>query len=170
MVLARGAGGHAMFLVRDADLVIVHRSDTDRNRDVRGPVIWKLVDDVLGARTGAVARKPAFVPLSPRPIPSALPAPEPGALVAAQPDEIAAIVGRYALGPEAEARVFLWKDRPFVFVPGQGEGELFARAGGGWTVQVVDGVDIVFPRGAGGAVEAMVLRLGDQELRATRMP
>lgn len=168
VVLARGAGGHAMFLLRDADLVFVHRSDTDRDRDVRGPAIWKLVDGVLGARTGALAHKPALGPLSARPIPSALPVLDQPVLVAVKPEDVAAIVGSYVMGPEATARVFVWEDRPFVFVPGHGEGELFARADGHWTVRVVDGVDIAFPRTAGGNVEAMVLRLGDRELRATR--
>lgn len=46
--------------------------------------------------------------------------------------------------------MFLYEGRAFLSVPGEGDGELFVRPGGTFTVRVVEGVTIRFDEEAWG--------------------
>jgi CubicO group peptidase (beta-lactamase class C family) len=47
---ARGAGGHFIMIIPTLDLVIVHRADTDRGKEVAGPDFGRLLDLILSAK------------------------------------------------------------------------------------------------------------------------
>ncbi len=73
--LARGTGGQAIFVIPGDEMVIVHRGDTDNGRSVWGPQIWTLVEQLVAARNGPPAAKPAFGPMRAVALASQLPAP-----------------------------------------------------------------------------------------------
>lgn len=77
-------------------------------------------------------------------------------------------VGRYTVGPDTAIRVFLFRGRPYVHVPGEGDALLFPRGEDRFTVRVVSGVEVVFGRDDRGEVEQIVLTLGPQEIRAAK--
>lgn len=168
VVLARGTGGQAIFVIPGAQLVVVHRADTDRERHVRGPHVWRIVERILAAGLGTAPEDPELTRLDPVPLPNAPPPLDTPKIVEADPDEIQALVGDYTFGPGAEGRIFLHEDRPYIFVPGEGEAELFATADGAYTVRVISGVTIRPVRNGAGEVTAIVLRLGEREMRAEK--
>ena len=170
IILGRGTGGQALFVIPDADLVLVHRGDTDNGREVDGAHVWMLVERLLGARVGEPAGGAATVVFQPRPLPSALEAPAPVALTSPGPDAIRPYLGRYEFGPGAVGEVFLFEGRAFLSVPGEGDGELFLRPDGTFTVRVVEGVTIRFDEEAAGEVRGLELTLGGNKMTATRIP
>ena len=114
--VGRGTGGQGIVVIPEADLVIVHRADTDHGRQVSGRDIWSMIDQILGARTAPEVKPVAFA--------SQLPAfewPEPIALASFD-----AFVGSYDIGRGMTARVFVDRGKLYAFMPGKGEAELFA--------------------------------------------
>lgn len=168
VVQARGTGGQALFVIPGAGTVIVHRADTDRGREVDGRAVWKMIDRILGAMAGEPAADAGLKPIEPRPLRGAMPAYEPPTLVSLDPGTIRALVGEYEIAPGAVARVFVHDGRPFAFMPGEGEAELFATEEGKITVRVVTGVEIEPVRNETGVVTGLVIRLGPEEIRAWR--
>lgn len=169
IVQARGTGGQALFLVPGAELAVVHRGDTDRDRGVSGRAVWSLLEAILAARQGSPAARPKLMPLVPRPLPNAQRAPERPPIVAFQPGEVEALLGRYEFAPGVHGRVFLFGGRPYMQVPREGEAELFALADGTYTIRVEPGVSIRAERDAAGRVVALVARLGEREMRASKV-
>jgi hypothetical protein len=166
--MARGTGGQALYVIPSADLVIVHRGDTDHSREVSGSDVWRIADMILGARTGEPDLGSEVRSVEVIPFESQLPAPEPLPIVELSPEVWAGYYGEYEIAPGAVARVYEWKGRPFGFFPGHGEAELFALGDNRFTVRVVSGVDIHFERDDGGEVEAMEVTIDSQRVRATK--
>lgn len=52
LYMGRGTGGQGVFVVPGTDFVAVHRGDTDHDRGVNGPDVWRMVERTLAARTG----------------------------------------------------------------------------------------------------------------------
>jgi CubicO group peptidase (beta-lactamase class C family) len=165
----QGTGGQLVAVIPDLDLVVVHRGDTDNGRPVGGGRAWAIVARIVDARRGEAHADPPLEPVRPVPFESQLPpyqAPETVAL----PDHILDdYYGEYRLAPGAIIRVFEWRDRPFVFMPGEGEAELFATARDTFTIRVITGVRIVFRRGPDGRVTGLDGSLGDQTFQAERI-
>jgi CubicO group peptidase (beta-lactamase class C family) len=166
--IARGTGGQALFIVPALELVVVHRGDTDNGRNVGGPQIWMLVDMLASAipATPKADPGPALRPVQAAALASQ--APEPAARTFMKlPDEaIRRLVGDYE-SKDGIIRVFLYRNRPFVSVPGQGEAELFALAETEFTIQVVPGVRVAF-RDEGGRVTGVRIELGRQAIEGRR--
>lgn len=169
VIQARGSGGQALFVIPGADLVVVHRSDHERGRSVDGLDVWKLVDRIVGARTGEPVADPALTALDPFPLSGALPEWEPPVLSPLDPATVDALVGAYEFGPGAIGRVYVHEGDPYIHVPGEGEGELFQTPDGTLTVRVEAGVTIEPRRDGSGEVTELVLRLGTVEMRARRV-
>lgn len=83
---ASGAGGHKVVVVPGARLVVVHRTNTFEGKRVGGGNIRRLVNAVLGARTGPVVDKPKILPRAEPAAAEDTPAP---------PAEIEALLGTY---------------------------------------------------------------------------
>ena len=155
-VLARGTGGQGIFVIPEADLVVVHRADTDLGRHVAGPDVWRIVDGILGAREGRPAPEPRLTALQARPLPSLPPAAELPEPISPDALPLEDYTGEYALGPELSIRVFLFEGRPFIAVPGEGEGELVPIGPDRFWVPAAPGVTTVeFHRDAQGRVVRM---------------
>jgi CubicO group peptidase (beta-lactamase class C family) len=168
LYMARGTGGQAIFVVPGADLVIVHRGDTPNSRPVSGAHAWRIVERILAARTGEAKADPRLVALAPTPFASQLPAAALPEFITLGADAKRRLVGDYAMAPGVNVRVFEFDDRLFMNVPGRGEAELFAITPLDFTIRVQEGVAIRFESDPAGSVNAVILRLGSQELRARR--
>jgi len=169
LYLGRGTGGQAVVVIPEAEIVIVHRGDTDHDRRISGSNVWRLIERILAAQTGEPDADAETDDVVAIPFESQLPRPERPEFVELDSDQWAEYYGEYQIAPGVAARVFEWNDRAFVFFPGEGEGELFALGNDRFTVRVVDGVDIRFERDDEGAVEAMEVVMGEQRIRAMRL-
>jgi CubicO group peptidase (beta-lactamase class C family) len=166
--MARGTGGQAIIVVPGADLVVVHRGDTENGRNVSGGNVWQVAERILAAREGEPRAQPVISALTPRPFASQLPSATVPAVVALEPAALARVVGSYELAPGTVVRVFLFDGRLFINVPGEGEAEMFALSPLEFTIRVQPGVGIRFETDASGTVTGVALRLGRQEMRAPR--
>lgn len=166
--LARGTGGQALFLIPSAEMVVVHRADTDNGRTVQGPVIWKLVDLLVGARTGQAANAPRVQPVGAVPFASQAPARPAPPIVRLLPDALGALTGDYVMPQGAVIRVFLHGDRLFANVPGQGEAELFATSATRFVALVQPGASVEFIAGPDGRAQSLRLTLGRDVIEAAR--
>lgn len=166
---ASGTGGQAIIVIPDADLVVVHRGDTDHNRNFSGGRVWALVDAVLAARAGKASATPKLTALTPVPFNSQLPA---IVLPQVQPmtdAEINSLVGEYDIGQPQRVRITKFSGKPFVFMPGRGDAEIFRTGDGQYTLFVVTGVTMAATRDSAGQVSELNVRLGPQTIRARRV-
>jgi hypothetical protein len=70
---ALGTGEQGLWVIPEADLVVVHRADTDHGRRVEGADHWALVESILAARRTEPKPKPDLRPLQPTVLSSQLP-------------------------------------------------------------------------------------------------
>jgi len=168
VVMTRGTGGQALFLIPSADLVIVHRADTDNGRSVPGPAIWKIVDLIVGARTGTAIANPRLQPMRAVPLASQASAPKTPKTIALDAGALERFAGEYVIPKGGVVRVFVYGRRLFVNVPDQGEGELFATGPATFIVPVAPGASVRFTDGPDGRVVRMTLTLGPQVIEAER--
>jgi CubicO group peptidase (beta-lactamase class C family) len=184
-----GTGEQGLWVVPGADLVVVHRADTDHGRRVDDEDQWRLVESVLAARRTEpkteTRPEPDLRPLQPTVLSSQLPPatiPEYRAL----PESVLnQYLGDYELEsgptslrelkltPGATVRVFLFDAKPYVHLPGAGDVQLFPTdRRDSFTVRIVQvlGMGIAFERerGANDEVTGVTLTLGDHTLRASR--
>jgi CubicO group peptidase (beta-lactamase class C family) len=170
LVQARGTGGQVMWIIPGAELVIVHRGDTDHGREIAGRDVYAIAERIVAARTGEPAANPRLVPMAPVPFASQLPAPEPRRFVDVDPAVLARYVGGYEVAPGVVARVFEFRGRPFVNMPGEGEAEMFALSETEFVLPVAPGVRVVFERAPRGEATGVTLTLGERTIRAPRVP
>lgn len=169
LFLGRGTGGQVVLVIPEAEIVIVHRGDTDHNRNVSGGSVWRLVDTILATRTGQADMDSEIRDVEAFPFESQLPAPEMPDFSDLDAAAWAEYHGDYQIAPGVVARVFEWNDRTFAFFPGEGEGQLFALGDDRFTLRVVYGVDIGFERDDDGNIAAMTVVMGPQTVRAARL-
>lgn len=169
---ALGTGGQLLLVIPRAEMVFVHRGDTDHGREIRGAEAWKMAEAILAARRGEPAAaeegEARFGPVAPQPFASQLPAPAPVREVELSPAAWAELHGEYEIAPGAVIRVFEWQGRHFGFMPGQGEAELFPLGEDRFTIRIVGGVEGRFERAADGTVDAVVFKMGPQTVRAAK--
>ena len=77
-------------------------------------------------------------------------------------------VGDYEIAPQRTARVFVFADRLFMNMPGQGEAELLALSETAFTIMPIPGVRVQFGRDAVGRVTHFDAMLGAQPFRGTK--
>ncbi|HUP63868.1 MAG TPA: serine hydrolase [Thermoanaerobaculia bacterium] len=168
VVLARGTGGQAIFIIPEQDMVIVHRGDTDHGRGVSGGAIWTTVDRVLAARRSEPSASAALVALDPVPLANQLPElewPEPLDVDRATLESLA---GSYEFGPGMVGRVFIYDGRLFAYMPGEGEAELFAKSQDTFFLRVDPTVGVKFSRD-GSRVDRVTITMKGQELVGRRI-
>ncbi|HUF50578.1 MAG TPA: serine hydrolase [Longimicrobiales bacterium] len=168
LYMGRGTGGQAVYVIPAAELVIVHRGDTENGRGVSGAHAWRIAELILGAREADPKAEPATIALAPTAFTSQLPPARLPAFVTLDAAALDRVTGSYELAPGAVLRVFEFEGRPFINVPGRGEAELFAVSPLEFVIRVEAGVRIRFETAAGGAVTAVVVRQGTQEMRAPK--
>jgi CubicO group peptidase (beta-lactamase class C family) len=180
---ALGTGGQVLWVIPGADLVVVHRADTDHGRSVDGQDLWALMESIFSARRTELKPKPKpdLQPLQPTVLSSQLPPviiPEYRALPASVVGRYlgdyelgpgTARLGDYKLTPGAAVRVFLFDEKPYVHLPGVADVQMFPTVGQDtFTARVAPGMAIAFERGADDEVTAVTLTLDDSTLRASK--
>lgn len=168
LYMGRGTGGQAVYVIPAADLVIVHRSDTENGRAVRGADAWQIAERILAAREGEPGPRPATIALTTTPFSSQLPEAKLPRFMALDAAALARFAGSYEMAPGVAIRVFLFEGRPFINVPGEGEAEMYAVSPLDFVLRVEPGVRIRFETDAAGNVAGIVLRLGEREMRAPK--
>jgi len=126
---ARGTGGQFLLVIPDAEFVFAHTVDTENNRRVPGPKIWKLAEMVLSAKVSELPANPSLTALSPlrfsNPPP---PPPKERSTITLNSRQLQAYPGEYAIEPQMHVRVFEYNERLFANVRSVGEAELFAES------------------------------------------
>lgn len=122
---ARGAGGHLLLVIPEAELVFVHRSDTDHDLEIGSRNIHKIIDMILAAKEGNAVEHPRLVPVEPVRFPNARTAPPEHVAVQVDPKHYAGLEGNFKLDPDWQLRVFIYENRLFADAKGRGEAELF---------------------------------------------
>ena len=166
--MGRGTGGQAVWVIPDADMVVVHRTDTDHGRNVDGRDGWTMADRIVGARTGEPAREPALQAVTPVALSSQLPEYDWPTPVPVSEAALDAVMGEYTLSPEATIRVFRFRGHPYIHVPGEGDAKLIPIGDDVFTVRVVPGVRVGFQRDDAGTVTRVELTLGPRTIRAEK--
>lgn len=164
---ARGTGGQVMFVIPAEEMVIVMRGDTDNGRGVGGAASWNIADRIVSARKSQPVAVPRLVALTPTAFETQSPPPVEPRIVKLERSQMSKLVGSYAIGEGATARVFQHEGRLFMFFPGQGEGELFALSPTEFTLLVESGVTIRFDV-KDGAATGVTVTMGSQTMRGTR--
>ena len=157
-----------MLVVPDAELVIVHRGDTDHGRNVSGRDAWTIAEMIVSAREGTASATPKLVALQPVALASQAPAEPRAQYVAIDPALMAEYAGEYAIAPDVNARVFVFEGRLFANFPGQGEAELLGISRSEFTIKPAPGVLVRFERDATGAVTGMSGNIGPQRFQGMR--
>jgi CubicO group peptidase (beta-lactamase class C family) len=160
----QGTGGQLLLVVPDAQLVFVHRGDTDNGRSVSGRDVWTIAEMILAARTGETDANAPLEPLDPVPFASQAPARARPDYVALDREQMERIAGDYDIAPDVVARAFVAFDRLFMNFPGQGEAELLALNESEFTIMPVAGVRIIFERDADGNVTGFQATIGPQRV------
>ena len=176
-----GTGEQGLWVIPGADLVVVHRADTDHGRSVSSEDHWKLVESILAARRGAPNPEPGLRALRPTILSSQLQAvtmPEYRALPQSVLDDYlgdyqlasgATRFGGYTLTAGGSVRVFLFDEKPYLHLPGVGDVQMFPTGRDTFTVRAVQGVGIVFVRGPGDDVKDVTVTLDTSTLKASRV-
>lgn len=123
--MARGTGGQIIAVLPQLGLVIVHRADTDFSNPLQIQEVWRLLTQILAARTGppradAVARELAAVPFA-KPLPELyLPA-----TIELPAETLDRYVGRYIVENGAEVVLERLDDFLVGSMTGFGEADFF---------------------------------------------
>lgn len=123
---ARGTGGQFVLVIPDAEPVYVHLADPQVGREVRGTQVWRIIETILGGRTGRGIASPELIPLKPTPFEN--PPPPPVTFpprIQIDPAALDAYVGEYVGENKMEVSVYRWQDRLFADLKGEGGAELF---------------------------------------------
>ena len=160
----RGTGGQTVAIVRQLDLVFVHRADTDHGRSVSGRQVWTMLDRVLGAKRGEPKANASFQPLTATRFESQLPPFQwPRAIELTQQDRDA-LVGKYEFRPGLAGEIFVHEGALFAFMPGKGEAQLFATSPTEFYIRADPTVAIRFEN------DRVIIRMDGRELTGTRLP
>jgi len=166
--LARGTGGQALFVIPAAEMVIVHRGDTDHNRPVSGPAIWQLVERLVAARTNTPVERPVLGAVVTERLANVLPATREPAFIAMTPDITSRLVGDYGPAGGPTSRVFVFDGRLFLSAPGEGEAELSAVSPLSFVVRSQPGIAVRFTTNADGSIAGAEIQIGARTLKAPR--
>jgi CubicO group peptidase (beta-lactamase class C family) len=170
LIMARGTGGQVIFVVPSLEMVMIHRGDTDNGSGVRGPAIWALLEQLAAAKVAGGEQNPTTGPLTAVALASNRPAPAPIAQVSLSADQRAELVGGYALNESILIRVFEFRGRLFLNVPGMGEAELTPTGPSGAALQSDRTVSLAWERDGSGRVIALMANVGGQRMRAVKRP
>ena len=177
---ALGTGEQGLWVVPAAQLVVVHRADTDHARTVDGSDHWALVERIVAARRRDPDAEAALRPLQPTPFVSQLPAATPPERAPHGPTAVDAYMGAYEIGqtttaiagraltPGGSIRVFLFHGEPYLHMPGVGDVQLFATGRDAFTARALPGLAVTFARGRAGDVTSVSIELRGHSVTAVR--
>jgi CubicO group peptidase (beta-lactamase class C family) len=177
---ALGTGDQGLWVIPGAELVVVHRADTDHDRRVSGDDHWALVESLLAARRSEPLATPKLGPLQATVLVSQLPpaavpeyqAPATGALDRFLGDYQlrpgSTTLGSYTMTSGGTVRVSLFDEKPYAHLPGVGDVQLFpSNRPGVFAVRILLGLEFAFESGTGGS--SVTISLDDDKVRASRV-
>ena len=177
---ALGTGEQGLWVIPDADLVVVHRADTDHARTIESEDHWSMVENILAAQRSEPDLNPDLRALQPTALSSQLPpvtVPEYRAIANSLLD---AYLGDYRLPPGATGlgdlkltpggtvRVFVFDDKPYLHLPGAGDVQLLPVGRDTFAVRAVPAMRIAFERIAANRVTGAILTLRNHTLKVSR--
>ncbi len=165
---ARGTGGQLIAIIPEADLVIVHRADTDFGGGANGGEVWRLVRAIADATVGSVASSPKLTAVKDRPFSTSLPELRLPETVSIEIEVLDRYVGDYQINPELTVSLTRVDDVLVGFMPGQGEADFFAVSSTEFYAKAV-GATLEFVLDDHGDVKKVVLQLRGQVMEATRV-
>jgi hypothetical protein len=165
---ARGTGGQALIVVPEAEMVFVHRGDTDHGRGVSGQEVWKIVDTILAAKVGPGVAAPRLQPLRSDPLPGIIPARPDFVVVGVPQSEVEAVAGNYQIAPGVVAEVEARDGFLVGFFPGKGESDFFPVGDRRFDSRALP-VSLRFEP-ADGPVTSLEINLEGQRMSAQRIP
>lgn len=179
---ALGTGEQALSVIPGADMVVVHRADTDHGRRVDGEDQWRLVESILAARRSEPNPKPELRPMQSIALSSQLPPATIPDHPAVAKDALASYLGEYNLGlgstdlgeyklsPGGTVRVYVFEEKLFVHLPGVGDLQAFPTVRPDtFNARILRGTGIAFERSVDDRVTGATLTLGDDKIKASRV-
>ena len=163
-----GTGGQLVLVVPSEELVIVHRGDTDRDRRVAGRDVWRIVEMILEARTGAASPTAPRVALTPVPFASQLPPVVAPRFIAIDSALIAELTGQYQVAPNVIVRLFSYAGKLFGNFPGMGEAQLSAVSTSELVVRTQPAIPVTIDRDAAGRVTGFSAQIGQRRVQGVK--
>lgn len=162
---AIGTGGQLLLVVPDAELVFVHRGDTDNERAVPGSRVWSLAELVLAARVGPPEAEPELSVLRVEPFSDPGP-PLPERRVVPVAAALEGLAGEYAF-EGFDIRVFVHEGRLFAHRSDGEESELFPLSDSRFCLWFPS-LEVVFERDPAGRASRVELVTPGGKLVGTR--
>ena len=167
---ARGSGAQIIMVAPEANVVFVHRGDTDNGDGVGTGSAFRLAGLLLEAWTGEPVAEPTFGPLEVEPFPNAQPAPPMRAAITLTNELVRSVVGEYEIAPELRMRIHELDGRVFAHLTGMvdAELELFPESAESWFSNA-GGVHAAVQLGEDGVAETVTVRVSGDTLVARRI-
>ncbi len=122
---AVGTGGQIILVIPEAELVFVHRGDTDFSEGVSGPPIWLMAEKVLEAKKHPPKSDPELTPLKEAPFSHPSPPLPEWKEIVLSPETLAKYEGEYKLEPRGSLFIRSLGDVLEGWLVGQGEADFF---------------------------------------------
>jgi CubicO group peptidase (beta-lactamase class C family) len=180
---ALGSGGQGLWVIPGAELVVIHRADTDHDRSVASEDHWALVESIVAARRTEPKPNPDLGPLQPAVLSTQLPPatiPQYRALPKSVLEQYvgdyelelgAARLGKFKVTAGEPLRVFIFEEKPYLHLPGVGDVQMFPTVRRNiFAVRAVLNMAIAFEQAAGDRVTHLTVTFGDYTVRASRAP
>ncbi len=165
---ATGTGGQWILVVPGADIVIVHRGDTDNNRRVSGRDIWILAEMIFNARVSEAKANPELTDLHPIPTQNTFPVPKEHKEIELKPEILKSYEGEYELEPNAIITIRRYGNVLAGSLTGQGEADFFPETESHFFAKVGD-FQITFVRDEKGEVTHLIMHYTGQNLSAKKI-
>jgi CubicO group peptidase (beta-lactamase class C family) len=177
-----GTGEQGLWVIPAADLVVVHRADTDNARTISSEDHWRLVESILAARRSEPQPEPELRALRSTALSSQLPAAPIPEYRALSPSALDDFLGEYTLPagalqlagrsvtPGGTIRVFVFDAKPYMHLPGAGDVMMFPTGRDTFTIRAAAGLSIAFERAANNKVTAVALTAGGGTLTGISAP
>ena len=162
---ARGNGGHVITIVPEAEMVFIHRTDTDRRKRVSYDKVYSLLDMILAAQESEPKAEPALAAMSPVRWEAEEELPKLRIPIDLDPATYDAYVGSYDLGEGQTLVITKEDDRLWLAAFGQ-TAELFPESATVFFIRVADLV-CTFHKDEEGKVTEVVM---DYEGRVVTAP
>jgi len=161
--LASGVGGQEILVCEDADMVMVHRGDTDHNRHSGTGEALRLFFKILAGKTDEPVAKPRLVPMKARPLPGRLPAIADREFITVSAETLQRFAGDYRMPNDVVVTIRPLPDRLVAAHPHLGETDMFPLSPTRFAAGAAN-IEIAFALNEAGAIAGGDLNLYGQKL------
>ena len=166
---ARGTGGQFLLVIPEAQIVYVHRGDTDNGRRVPGSTVWGIAELLMQAKQSDPRPDVAFQELESTPFPGPPPPLPDLTAIEIKPEAMQPILGRFGVGLGQELRFWVHEERLFLTTPEGGEVELFPESASRFFAKAAD-LQFEFSREEDDQFQQVLIRFEGQVGTALRVP